>query len=259
MLQNPVSLDELCSSFPNVPRESIANLMRNLQQYQIVEAVSDDSVLPMNVAVLGLGSLGSHIVQQISMLGLCSLTLIDDDIVEYDNIYRQIYTLADVGKTKSSVLAHRESRVPIRNPVEQKVTSADDLIAILQEYSCNLVIQAADEPSAGEVAEYVWVAADQLNIPYITIPGYVGNVVGFPEFYYPRQIYRHTYQREYTTDNLLFMHSLQKIPFRTCSILGATVARQIDDYMHEHTPYGYGHRGFFHENEERWQTRRIFE
>ncbi len=93
MLQNPVSLDELCSSFPNVPRESIANLMRNLQQYQIVEAVSDDSVLPMNVAVLGLGSLGSHIVQQISMLGLCSPTLIDDDIVEYDNIYRQIYTL----------------------------------------------------------------------------------------------------------------------------------------------------------------------
>ncbi len=58
-----------------------------------------------NVVIIGVGSLGGYLAENISrMNGLHTLTLIDDDFVERKNVSKSIYKLKDVGKLKVNVL-----------------------------------------------------------------------------------------------------------------------------------------------------------
>jgi molybdopterin/thiamine biosynthesis adenylyltransferase len=59
------------------------------------------------IAVVGVGGLGSHVVQQLAYLGAVNLTLIDEDRVDRTNLNRLVTALPeDVGKLKVDVL-HR--------------------------------------------------------------------------------------------------------------------------------------------------------
>lgn len=64
-----------------------------------------------------------------------------------------------------------------------------DLVELIQAESINLVIQAADCPTTDDMARIVNKAGDYCNVPYIVNPGYIGNAMSLPEFFYPNLDY----------------------------------------------------------------------
>jgi molybdopterin-synthase adenylyltransferase len=58
----------------------------------------------MHVAVVGLGGLGSHVVQQLAYLGVNRFTLVDHDVVEESNLNRLVGAgYADIGMKKVDI------------------------------------------------------------------------------------------------------------------------------------------------------------
>lgn len=65
------------------------------------------------VVVVGCGSVGSRIAEFLALSGVGHLTLVDDDILTSENIYRHLLGGADIGKPKAKALAaHLENRLP---------------------------------------------------------------------------------------------------------------------------------------------------
>ncbi|MDE7157556.1 MAG: sulfur carrier protein ThiS adenylyltransferase ThiF [Lachnospiraceae bacterium] len=56
------------------------------------------------VAVAGLGGLGSHVSIALARLGIGHLRLIDYDVVDITNIFRQCYLLRHIGKYKTDCM-----------------------------------------------------------------------------------------------------------------------------------------------------------
>ncbi|REJ81345.1 MAG: ThiF family adenylyltransferase [Bacteroidetes bacterium] len=103
------------------------------------------------IAILGVGSLGCHIVQHLICLGHKNLTLIDYDIVEQNNLNRQIlYSFKDIGKKK--ILAAKDTinlynkNITV-NTVFLKVKSVSQLSNIIKKYSIEFLFLTADEPA----------------------------------------------------------------------------------------------------------------
>ncbi|MBR0341815.1 MAG: tRNA threonylcarbamoyladenosine dehydratase [Oscillospiraceae bacterium] len=60
------------------------------------------------VAVFGIGGVGGYVVEALARTGVGTLDLIDDDIVNYSNLNRQIYALhSTLGKAKVDVAEER--------------------------------------------------------------------------------------------------------------------------------------------------------
>jgi molybdopterin/thiamine biosynthesis adenylyltransferase len=63
-----------------------------------------------NILVLGLGALGSNLIPVLIKNGFKNITGLDKDRIEHHNIGNQFYTLLDVGKKKTQVMAMRMHR-----------------------------------------------------------------------------------------------------------------------------------------------------
>lgn len=57
-----------------------------------------------NVAIAGLGGIGSHIAVDLARVGVGNLHLVDFDIVETSNLNRQVYFMKDIGQKKTESL-----------------------------------------------------------------------------------------------------------------------------------------------------------
>lgn len=60
---------------------------------------------PLDVAVIGLGNIGSHTALALARLGARRIALYDPDSVEEHNLSSQAYSLIDIGKPKVSAIA----------------------------------------------------------------------------------------------------------------------------------------------------------
>ncbi|WP_437601098.1 HesA/MoeB/ThiF family protein [Sorangium sp. So ce590] len=65
------------------------------------------AVRDCNVAVIGVGALGSVLSELLVRAGVKNIALIDEDVVESGNVNRHVATLVDVGKSKVPVVAQR--------------------------------------------------------------------------------------------------------------------------------------------------------
>lgn len=66
----------------------------------------------VRIAVVGVGGLGSHVVQQLAYLGVTKLALIDHDKVETTNLNRLVTaSVDDIGRYKVDVLADAVARI----------------------------------------------------------------------------------------------------------------------------------------------------
>ena len=64
-----------------------------------------------HVALVGLGGIGSPVLQYLAAAGLGTLTLIDDDAVDVSNLQRQtIFTEADIGRPKTEAASEWVAR-----------------------------------------------------------------------------------------------------------------------------------------------------
>lgn len=66
-----------------------------------------DSVRDCNIAVLGVGALGSVVSELLVRAGVKNIALVDEDVLESGNVNRHVATLVDVGKCKVRIVAQR--------------------------------------------------------------------------------------------------------------------------------------------------------
>jgi len=100
------------------------NLMRQFEVFQ-PEKHKDTSIM-----VIGAGTIGSNIVNQMVRVGLEDISVYDHDIVEEHNVPNQLYGIRDVGKKKISALADiisRDTDVDI-DPQDYKIDKETILI-----------------------------------------------------------------------------------------------------------------------------------
>ena len=69
---------------------------------------STEKLKNANVAIFGIGGVGSYTAEALARCGVGNITLIDNDTVSYTNINRQLVALhSTVGKQKTEVMAER--------------------------------------------------------------------------------------------------------------------------------------------------------
>lgn len=123
-----------------------------------------------SVAVLGLGGVGSYLVEALARAGVGHLILIDKDIYTESNLNRQLYAIPEtVGKQKTAVAA---ARVAAIDP-SIRVTTADAFVlpenlTSLPLAGVDYIADAIDTVSA-KIALAVW--AKEQNTPMISAMG----------------------------------------------------------------------------------------
>ena len=115
--------------------------------------------------VVGVGGLGSVSSLYLSLAGLGTIGLMEDDLVSRDNLHRQIlYTTNDLGESK---LTRAAETLKHHNPEVNFITyphrlTAENALAIISNY--DLVIDGTDNVQARQVINQACVTLDK---PYI--------------------------------------------------------------------------------------------
>lgn len=116
--------------------------------------VLSKDILTKRVLVVGVGSVGSYISEQLTRSGVGKLTVIDSDTVEYSNLSRTVYTIQDVGKPKVEGLARQLYQI---NPtINLKIYHQDinhfDAASLMEIFlQADVVVAATDDPQAQRV------------------------------------------------------------------------------------------------------------
>lgn len=100
------------------------------------------------VAIVGLGGLGSNIAVMLTRSGVGRLLLIDFDTVEASNLNRQHYLPRHIGMPKAEALAGQLKEIDptVQLTVKQQRVTADNAAELLQGWP--LVCEAMDDPAS---------------------------------------------------------------------------------------------------------------
>lgn len=128
-----------------------------LSKHSSRPAYSQQLLSESKVAVIGLGGIGSLVIQHLVASGVKNFHLVDGDTVATDNLNRQyLFSRKDIGKAKTDcVQEYIQSIEPESRVTTEKhfVTCRADL-EFLSDFSPHLVIQCADQP-VGKINEMV--------------------------------------------------------------------------------------------------------
>jgi len=117
------------------------------------------------VAVIGCGGLGGYVLEMLARFGVGEITVVDDDIVDAENLNRQVMSgAASVGKYKvnESVLWIKQVNpfIYVKGVIER--INKDNAIKILSDV--DMVLDCVDNVETKFVLQS---ACEQLNIPLI--------------------------------------------------------------------------------------------
>jgi molybdopterin-synthase adenylyltransferase len=118
-----------------------------------------------NVAVVGCGGLGGHIIEMLARLGIGRITAIDGDVFEESNLNRQLLSSPEVlGRPKAEVAAERIASVNPDIIVSSKYVflESENALDILQGH--DVIVDALDNISSRFLVEQT---AQQLGIPMV--------------------------------------------------------------------------------------------
>ena len=100
------------------------------------------------VAIFGLGGLGSNVAMWLALLGVGQLLLYDFDRVELSNLNRQYYFVEDVGEYKAvALLKHLRAVNPYGDYQSRVVRLTQDNLAELVD-TAPIICEALDKPEA---------------------------------------------------------------------------------------------------------------
>ncbi len=121
---------------------------RYLAQQPWLGATGQDALAKAQVAVLGLGGLGSAASYALAGLGVGRLLLFDDDVVSVSNLNRQfLYAESDLGKPKALCAAARLSAYNSEICIVPTVARVDDANAASLLDGCDVVLCCVDRIS----------------------------------------------------------------------------------------------------------------
>ena len=122
------------------------------------------------VCLLGVGGVGSVVLQHLVALGVRNYVLLDKDVVETSNLNRQfIYTTEDVGKIKVDV-AENFIRTRVKNARVVSFSGYVESVRSLEDLSigpCNILISCLDTPR-DTIDDIVYEYGRSNGIPAIT-------------------------------------------------------------------------------------------
>jgi molybdopterin/thiamine biosynthesis adenylyltransferase len=121
-----------------------------------------------HVLLLGVGGLGSNVLQNLCGLGVGRLTLVDRDVVEEKNFARQfVYRSCDIGRVKVERAAEwvREFDPAIEvAAIQAEFTSADDVAKLVDSVAADAVSAGVDYPA--EIDLWVNAACVAASVPF---------------------------------------------------------------------------------------------
>ena len=136
-----------------------------------------EKLLGSSILILGLGGVGTWVVEMLARLGVKKLVIIDPDVVEISNIQRQaIFCLNDIGRKKIDVVS--EYCLSVSKEIEivafsEHISTAKSLVCKIKDV--DLVINCADKPDVDITNAIVTRACFKKSTPHILCGGYDGH------------------------------------------------------------------------------------
>lgn len=154
---------EFFRSFASVERPTV----------ELVQKLMNSTIL-----VLGLGGIGTWVVEMFVRMGIRKLILVDPDSVEESNIPRQaMFTRHSVGLLKTDAAKVFCEAVSENTEVQtftEQISDPDSLFSKLS--GVDLVINCADKPDVDFTNALVTHACFKANVPHILCGGYDGHL-----------------------------------------------------------------------------------
>lgn len=122
------------------------------------------------VVVLGIGGIGTWVVNGLSQIGIGEIVIVDPDKVEISNLNRQLFfTTKDIGRYKVDVV---KERLPDSNIIAYKmnVNRTEDLTDVIK--GSTVVVNCADSPSVEETTRILSDYCEKYKVPYSIAGGY---------------------------------------------------------------------------------------
>ncbi|NQT28553.1 MAG: HesA/MoeB/ThiF family protein [Candidatus Omnitrophica bacterium] len=125
-------------------KEQLARYRRNI----VIPAIGDkgqEKLLDSKVLIVGTGGLGSSCAYYLAAAGIGKIGLVDFDLVELDNLQRQIlHATGDIGKSKVTSAKDKLSNLnPEIEIIPHKVKlSSENILDIVKDY--NLLVECSD-------------------------------------------------------------------------------------------------------------------
>lgn len=106
---------------------------------------NQDIISQAKVAVLGLGGLGSNIALSLARLGVGNMLLVDFDIINITNIFRQNYRLEHIGRLKTDCILEeiREINPYLNVEIKNIKITRENIIELIENY--NIICEAFDK------------------------------------------------------------------------------------------------------------------
>jgi molybdopterin/thiamine biosynthesis adenylyltransferase len=154
------------------------NFFADFETENVSRLNMQDSLAKASVGVIGLGGIGSWVINGLALAGIRNLTLIDPDVVEISNLSRQcLYGVKDVGYKKTRAI---KRHLKLLDPkikcecIEEKVDSIKKCRGLIN--GLDLVINCADYPDVDVMNRIVSSACFPRKIPHILCGGYDGHL-----------------------------------------------------------------------------------
>ncbi|MGW5055631.1 HesA/MoeB/ThiF family protein [Actinokineospora sp. NPDC004072] len=127
------------------------------------------TLLDARVTLLGLGGLGTHILQDLAAMGIGHLRVVEFDRVELSNLNRQVlYRDTDIGQPKIDLAVERVQQFNPRMHIEKvprRIESTSDVLAAVAD--ADVVISVADRPKM-EINHWVNEGCVRAGVPLVT-------------------------------------------------------------------------------------------
>jgi len=175
LVRKGVVADAATLSHVNLTAEAAARYSRNLNCWAALSSNGraatefQAEIGRAHVVVLGVGGVGTSVALALAMAGCGHLTLVDFDLVELQNLNRQLlFTTDDVGKPKVRVAKAALEKV---NPgvevstIETRLGSSEEVRAIIEPTRPHFVAAAADRPTVA-IDRWINNACFTLGIPF---------------------------------------------------------------------------------------------
>lgn len=131
-------------------------------------------ILNTKILIVGLGGVGSNIIQQLVFMGFRNFYLVDPDKIEESNFNRQvIYSFSDISKYKVDIAEKWIRKYHTDASVNGSICTLETLIKndIIQEYNPDLIINCADVPSILDTTNMILKSLEKA-IPVVVGGGY---------------------------------------------------------------------------------------
>lgn len=135
--------------------------------FQQIGEDGQNKLLNSNVAIIGLGALGTVSANNLTRAGIGNIKLIDRDYVELSNLQRQsLYTEEDVVNEKPKAVAAFDHLTKINSSIklEPLITDVNSVNIEQMIYGCDLVLDCTDN---FETRFLINEACDKQQIPWI--------------------------------------------------------------------------------------------